>query len=73
MGFPHNSAGKESVYNAGGSGKIPGSERSPGEGIGFPLQYSWASQVAQMVKSACNVGDLGLITGLGRSLGGRAL
>ena len=36
--------------------------------LGFPLQYSWASLVAQMV---CNVGDLGLIPGLGRSPGGR--
>ena len=45
MGFPHNSAGKESIYNAEGSGSIPGSERSLAEGIGFPLQYSWAFQV----------------------------
>ena len=30
---------------------IPGSERSPGEGIGYPLQYSWASLVAQLVKN----------------------
>ena len=29
---------------------IPGSERSPAEGIGYPLQYSWASLVAQLVK-----------------------
>ena len=32
-------------------GSIPGSGRSPGEGIGYPLQYSWASPVAQMVKN----------------------
>ena len=42
---------------------IPGSGRSPGEGIGYLLQYSWTSLVSQMVKkkkkSACNVGDLG--------------
>ena len=31
---------------------IPGSGRSPGEGIGYPLQYSWASLVAQMVKDS---------------------
>ena len=31
-------------------GLIPGLERSPGEGIGYPLQYSWASLVAQLVK-----------------------
>ena len=47
---------------------IPGSGRSPREGIGYPLQYSWASLVADK-ESACNVGDLGLITGLGRSPG----
>ena len=91
-------------------GSISGLGRSPGEGIGCPLQYSWASLVAQMVKnppsmwakprfdswvgkipwrrdrlltpvflgfpcdsagkeSACNVGDLSSITGLGRSPG----
>ena len=49
---------------------IPGSGRSPGEGIGYPLQYSWASLVAQRVKeSSCNVGELGLVPGLGRSSG----
>ena len=47
---------------------IPDSGRSPGEGMVYPLQYSWASLVAQMVKkSACNAGDLGSILGLGRS------
>ena len=44
--FPYSSAGKESTCNAGDPGLIPGSERSPGEGIGYPLQYSWASLVA---------------------------
>ena len=43
--------------------------RSAGEGIGYPLQYSWASLVAQLVKNLPNVGDLGLIPGLGRSPG----
>ena len=51
MGFPGSSAGKESSCNAGDAGSIPGSGRSPGEGIGYPLQYSWASLVAQMVKN----------------------
>ena len=37
------SAGKESTCNAGNPGSIPGSGGSPGEGIGYPLQYSWAS------------------------------
>ena len=50
-GFPGSSAGKESSCNAGNLGSIPGSGRSPGEGIGYPLQYSWAPLVAQMVKN----------------------
>ena len=51
MGFPGSSAGKESACNAGDPGLTPGSGRSPGEGIGYPLQYSWGSLVAQMVKN----------------------
>jgi len=50
MGFPGSSAGKESACNAGHPNSIPGSGRSPGEGIGYTLQYSWVSLVAQMVK-----------------------
>ena len=50
MGFSGGSEGKESACNAGDPGLIPGSGRSPGEGIGYPLQYSWASLVSQMVK-----------------------
>ena len=47
---------------------IPGSGRSPGEGIGYPLQDSWASLVAQLVKNPPAVQeDLSLIPGLGRS------
>ena len=42
---------KKSACNAEDSGLIPGSGRSAGEGIGCPLQYSWASQVAQLVKN----------------------
>ena len=45
------SAGKESTCNAGDPGLIPGWKRSPGEGIGCPFQYSWASLVAQQVKN----------------------
>ena len=48
MGFPDSSVGKESACNAGDSGLIPGLEISAGEGIGYPLQYSWASLVAQL-------------------------
>ena len=50
-GFPGSSAGKESACNEGDPGSIPGSGRSPGEGIGYPLQYSWVSLVAQLVKN----------------------
>ena len=42
---------KKSTCNAGDPSLIPGSGRSPGEGIGYPLQYSWASLVAQLVKN----------------------
>ena len=49
--FPGNSVGKESTYNAGDLSSIPGLGRFTGEGIGYPLQYSWASLVAQMVKN----------------------
>ena len=46
---------------------IPGSGRSPGEEIDYPLQYSWASLVTQTVKkSAFDAGDLGWISGFGR-------
>ena len=51
MGFPGSSAGKESAWNAGDHGSIPGSVRSPRDGIGYPLQYSWASLVTQTVKN----------------------
>ena len=47
LDFLGGSAGKESTCNAGDLGLIPGSGRSPGEGIGYPLQYSWASLVTQ--------------------------
>ena len=50
-GFPDSSVGKESTCNAGDPSSIPGSGKSPGEGIGYPLQYSWASLVAQIVKN----------------------
>ena len=51
MGFPDSSVGKESSCNAGDSGLVPGLGRSTGEGIGYPLQYSWASLVALVVKN----------------------
>ena len=45
------SVGKESACNAGDPSSIPGLGRSAGGGIGYPLQYSWASLVAQLVKN----------------------
>ena len=51
LGFPCGSAGKESTCYTGDLGSIPGLGRSAGEGIGYPLQYSWASLVAQLVKN----------------------
>ena len=51
LGFPDSSVGKESACNSGNPSLIPGSGRSAGEGIGYPLQYSWASLVAQLVKN----------------------
>ena len=47
-GFPVSSAGKESACDAGDSSLIPGLGRSPGE---YPLQYSWASLMAQKVEN----------------------
>ena len=49
--FPNSSVGKESACNAGDPCLIPGSGRSAGEPIGYPLQYSWASLVAHLVKN----------------------
>ena len=51
MGFPGSSVDKESTCNTGDPSLIPGSGKSAGEGIGYPLQYSWASLVAQLVKN----------------------
>ena len=50
LGLPGSSDGKESTYNTGGPSSIPELGRS-GEGIRYPLQYSWASLVAQLVKN----------------------
>ena len=51
MGFPGRSDGKESTCNAGNPSSVPGSGCSPAERIHYPLQYSWASLVAQMIKN----------------------
>ena len=70
MGFPGSSAGKESVCNAGDPCLTPGSQRYPGEGIGYSLQYSWASLVAQLVKNLLAMWET-WIPGLGRYCGKR--
>ena len=51
MGFPDSSVGKEFTCNAGDPSLIPGSGRSTGEGIDYPLQYSWVSAVVQLAKN----------------------
>ena len=50
-GFPDCSVSKESACNTGDPGSVPELGRSTGEGIGYPLQYSWVSLVAQLVKN----------------------
>ena len=51
MGFPDSSIGKESSWKAGDPSSILGLGRSDEEGIGYPLKYSWASLVSQLVKN----------------------
>ena len=69
-GFPYSSVGKESTCNARDPDLIPGSRRSPGEGIGYPLHYSWASLGgSDGNESICNAGDPSLIPGSRRSPG----
>ena len=55
--LPCGSEGKASACNAGDLALIPGLGRSAGEGIGYPLQYSWAFLVAQLVKKLLSVRD----------------
>ena len=56
--FPGSSAGKEPTCNAGDPSLIPRLRKSSGEGIGYPLQYSWASQMTQTVKNLCAVREI---------------
>ena len=65
-GFPGSSAGKESTCNTGDSSSIPGSRRSAGEGIGYPLKCSWASLVAQLVKICPQCGRPGFDPWVGK-------
>ena len=66
MGFSDSSVGKESTCNVGDPSLIPGSGRSPAEGIGYPRQYPWASLVAQLVKNVPVMQETWV-----RSLGGK--
>jgi len=69
-GFLDSSVGKESACNSRDPNSIPGLWRSPGEGLGYPLQYSLGFPCGSAGKeSACNAGDLDSIPGLGRSPG----
>ena len=54
-GLPGSSASRESSYNAGDPGLIPRSRSAPGEGVGYPLQYSWASKVAQTITTLLTI------------------
>ena len=64
--FSGSSAGKESACNAEDRGWIPGLGRSSGEGMGYPLHYSWASLVAQLVKNPPASGRPGFIPWVGK-------
>ena len=61
-GFPGSSAGKESACNVGDPSSIPGSGRSPEEGIGYPLLYSWASLVVQMEKNRLGTWEMRVLS-----------
>jgi len=66
-GFPDSSVGKEFTCNAGDPVSTPRLGRSTGEGIGYPLQYPWASLVAQLVKKICwQCGRLGFNPWVGK-------
>ena len=71
MGFTGGSGGKASACSAGDPCLIPGSGRSPGEEIGYPFQYLWASLVDQTVKNLPAMRETWVrFPGLGRSPGG---
>ena len=66
LSVPGSSAGKESACNAGDPSSIPGSGSSPGEGIGYPVQFSWASPVVQTVKIHLQCGRPGFNARVGK-------
>ena len=57
-GFPDGSAGKESAYNSGDLGSVPGLGRSPGEGNGYPLQYSGLENSMDSIVRDCKESDM---------------
>ena len=70
QGFPDSSVGKESACNAGDPGSIPGSGRSAGEGIGYPLQVFLGFPCGSAgIESSYNAEDMASIPRLGRSPG----
>ena len=66
MGFLHSLVGKEFACNAGDPSLIPWLERSPGEGIGYPLQYSWASLVLRWYRICLQCGRPGFSPWVGK-------
>ena len=58
--IPDSSVGKESTCNAGDTSSIPGLGRSAGEETGYPLQYFWASLLAQLVKNLPAMREIGV-------------
>ena len=68
LGFPGSSGGKEFACHAGGPILIPGLGRSSEEGIGYPLQYSWASVVAQTAKNLPIMWETGFDPWVGKIL-----
>ena len=68
-GFPESALGKESACNAGDPSLIPGWGRSTGDRIGYPLQYSWASLVAGLVKNLPAMPETWVQSNLGLILG----
>ena len=65
-GCPDSSVGKESTCNVGDPSSIPGSGSSPGEGIGYPLQYSWDSLVTRLAKNRLQCGRPGFNPWVGK-------
>ena len=67
-GVPSISVGKESTCNVGDPGLNPGSGRSAGEGMGFPLQYCWASLVVKLIRNLLPVQEIWVLSQVGKIL-----